>query len=611
MTKLKKLIPNFRSPAYRLVGETARKNWWLIGINLVTNLVSAVLEGSTLGVIYLAVGYLTGTDDPGTDTPTNPTIAKTLAKILPLPPEQMFLVLIFGAVVLQIGLSVTNYLNRVSTAYLSAKAQPYVTGKVFERIMTFSYGCVSRYKVGDLVFFANDAALAVDLQITYFNNLLLGMSFSLMYLVIIVRLSPILAGAATVLILAVAYVQYKLIPRLRRVVKRVTASQVESAKYITQSIQALRLLHTFGTQPQTLTGANQLLGKIQQQLQKRAVVLYLPEPILDTLPMVALGILAASAVLFEGGKATILPLLLTFLLALQRLSGRLKGTSGTITFLVDNSARMVRLETILDQRDKVFEHSGTQAFTGLREDIEFKSVSLSYSNDENFALKNLTFTLPQNKVTALVGESGAGKSSIVDLFIGLYQPTAGDIVVNGRPLADYRLEDWRRDIGVVSQDTFIFNDSILENLRYGRPSASLDDVVEAAKAAQAHTFILALPDGYETVVGERGYKLSGGQRQRLALARALIKQPEILILDEATSALDSESEKLIQQALEQFQKERTVIVIAHRLSTIAEADQILVLERGEVVEHGTHKSLLHQGERYARYWKLQSSQVAV
>ncbi|AOY83942.1 ABC transporter ATP-binding protein [Moorena producens JHB] len=610
MTKLKKLIPNFRSPAYVLVGETARRNWWLIGMNLVTNLVSAVLEGSTLGVIYLAIGYLTGTDDPGTDTPTNPTIAKTLAKILPLPPEQMFLILIFGAVVLQIGLSLSNYLNKVSTAYLSAKAQPYVTGKVFERIMTFSYGCVSRYKVGDLVLFTNDAAFAVDRNITQFNNLVVSLSFSLVYLVIIVRLSPILAVAATVLILAVAYVQYKLIPRLRRVVKRVTASQVESAKYITQSIQALRLLHTFGTQPQTLTGANQILGKIEKQLKKRALVFFLPEPILDTLPMVALGILAASAVLFEGGKATILPLLLTFLLALQRLSGRLKATSNTITMFVDNSARMVRLETILDQRDKVFEHSGTEPFTRLREDIEFKSVSLSYSNDDNLALNNLTFTLPRHQVTALVGESGAGKSSIIDLFIGLYQPTAGHILVNGRPLADYCLEDWRQQIGVVSQDTFIFNDSILENLRYGRPSASLDEVVEAAIAAQAHKFILALPDGYETVVGERGYKLSGGQRQRLALARALIKQPEILILDEATSALDSESEKLIQQALEQFQKERTVIVIAHRLSTIAEADQILVLERGELVEHGTHKSLLHQGERYARYWQLQSSQVA-
>ena len=183
--------------------------------------------------------------------------------------------------------------------------------------------------------------------------------------------------------------------------------------------------------------------------------------------------------------------------------------------------------------------------------------------------------------------------------------------MNGRALSEYCLEDWRRYIGLVSQDTFIFNDSILENLRYGRPEASLDEVLESAKLAQAHKFILALPEGYETVVGERGYRLSGGQRQRLALARALVKQPEILVLDEATSALDSESEKLIQEALAQFQKDRTVIVVAHRLSTIADADQILVLDRGEIVEQGSHFSLLQRGGRYARYWRLQSSTVAV
>ncbi len=603
-------MAHLQSPANQLVLETARKNWWLIALNLLTNLVGAVLEGSTLGVIYLAIAFLTESGETGADTPTNPGIVQTLAVIVPLPPEHMFLLLICGAVLLQVGLSFSNYLNKVSTAYLSAKAQPYVTGKIFERIMTFSYGCVSRYKVGDLVLYANNAGGAVNLQITHFNALIVGLSFSLVYLVVIVRLSPTLAGAATALILSVAYVQYKLIPRLRRVVKRVTESQVELAKYITQSIQALRLLHTFGTQKQTITGTNGLLGKMEKQLKKRALVFYLPEPILETLPMIALGILAASAVLFEDGQTAILPLLLTFLLALQRLSTRLKATSGAVTKFADNSARMARLETILNKKDKVFEHSGSKPFTRLREDIEFKSVKLSYSNDDEFALNNLTFTLPRNQVTALVGESGAGKSSIIDLFLGLYQPTAGQILVNGTPLADYRLENWRQHIGVVSQDTFIFNDSILENLRYGRPSASLDEVVEAAKAAQAHKFILALPDGYKTIVGERGYRLSGGQRQRLALARALVKEPEILILDEATSALDSESEKLIQQALEKFQKERTVIVVAHRLSTIAEADQILVLERGEVVEHGTHNSLLHQGERYARYWKLQSSQVA-
>lgn len=606
MLAVKKLVRNLHSPAYRLVAETARSNWLLMTVNLATNVFSALLEGSTLGIIYLAIAYLTASSETGTSASANSAMMQMLSETVPLPPEQMFLLLIIGAVLLQMFLSCSNYANKVATAHISAKAQTYVTSKVFERIMTFSYGCVSRYKVGDLVMFANDAALAVDRQIEEINSIVVSVSFSLVYLVVIVRLSPVLAAAAALLTLIVASVQYKLIPRLRQVARRVTATQVESAKYMTESVQALRLLHTFGTQQSTIEKATWLLGKTREQLQKRAFIYYLPEPILDTLPMIALAILAASAVLFQDGQSTILPMLLTFLLALQRLSVRLKATATTFTRFADNSARMLRLEAILDQRDKEFERSGTETFKGLEGDIEFQSVSLSYGQDDTFALKDVTFAIPRNQVIALVGESGAGKSSIVDLLMGIYQPTTGQIVVNDRPLSAYCLKDWRQHIGVVSQDTFIFNDSILENLRYGRPEASRDDVVDCAKAAQAHEFILALPEGYETVVGERGYRLSGGQRQRLALARALVKQPEILILDEATSALDSESERLIQQALERFQKDRTVIVVAHRLSTIVDADQILVLEQGKIIERGSHIDLISKGGIYERYWNIQS-----
>ncbi|WP_254047922.1 ABC transporter ATP-binding protein [Synechococcus sp. BDU 130192] len=600
---VKKILRNLRSPAYQLVLETAQKNWGLIVVNLTTNILSALLEGSTLGVIYLAASYLSTPGEAQADSQ----LMQTLATLLPLPPKQMFLVLIGAAVGLQILLSLSNYTNKVSAASLSAKAQPHVTGKVFERTMAFSYGCVSRYKVGDLVLFANDAALAVDRQITQFNNIAVNLSFAVMYLMVIVRLSPVLALAAALLTLAVALVQYKVIPRLRHVVYQVTQTQVESAKYITESIQALRLLHTFGMQRKTVEIANLLLDKTREQLQKRAYIFYLPEPIMDAVPMISIGVLAILAVLFQGTETNVLPVLLTFLLVLQRLSARLKATVSTITVFVDNSARMFRLKTILDRQDKEFEQSGDEPFVGLKNDIEFQSVSLSYLNDGAFALKDLTFTIPRNRVLALVGESGAGKSSIVDVLVGLYRPTAGTILVNGKPLDNYRLEDWRQHIGVVSQDTFIFNDSILENLRYGYQSATLDEVMEAAQAAQAHEFIMALPDGYETVVGERGYRLSGGQRQRLALARALIKRPEILVLDEATSALDSESERLIQQALDQFKKDRTVIVVAHRLSTITGADEILVLDRGQIVERGRHLSLLRQDGRYARCWELQSS----
>lgn len=607
---MKKLFRIIQSPAYQLVLETTQQNWGLIVINMVTNVLSALLEGSTLGIIYIAVSYLSTPSGVEGRQPADSGMMQTLSVLLPLPPDQMFLVLIGGAVGLQIFLSLSNYANNVSAASLSAKAQTYVTGKVFERTMTFSYGCVSRYKVGDLVLFANDAAIAVDRQIIQINKIAISLSFVLIYLVLIVRLSVVLALAAAVLTLGVGFVQYQLIPRLRRVVQSVMATQVESAKYITESIQALRLLHTFGMQHHAVKNTHYLLCKTQEQLQKRAFIFYVPEPIMDAVPMIAIGVLAVTAVILQGTNANILPVLITFLLVLKRLSSRLKSIINTITLLVDNSARMFRLETILNLQDKEFEHSGNMSFAGLQDDIEFRSVSLSYSNDEKFAVQDLTFTIPRNKVIALVGKSGAGKSSIVDLLVGLYQPTTGEIMVNGKPLSKYNLREWRQKIGVVSQDTFVFNNSILENLRYGRQSATLDEVIDAAKMAQAHEFISALPESYETVVGERGYRLSGGQRQRLALARALIQQPEIFVLDEATSALDSESEKLIQQALERFQQGRTVIMVAHRLSTIMEADEIFVLDRGQIVEQGSHLALLRQGGRYARYWELQSSTVA-
>jgi ATP-binding cassette, subfamily B, bacterial MsbA len=592
-----------------LVAETARQNWLLIVFNLFTNVLSALLEGSTLGIIFLAVSCLTEANSPSARTPASPIIH--LLSILPSSPERRFLILIMGATILQVLLSMSNYINKVVTAYLSACAQSYVMGKTFERIMTFSYDCVSRYKVGDLVIFATDSGLAVDRQIIFFNDMAVSLSFSIIYLFVIVRLSPVLAVAASILTFLLALVQLNLLPRLRKIVRRVNDAQIESAKYMTESIQALKLLHIFGTQKTVVNTANELLYKTQNHLQRRAFLFYLAEPILDVIPILALAILAAFAVIFKGNQSAILPMLLTFLIALQRLSARLKSVASTAARLADNSAKMLRLDNILSLEEKRFEQSGSQPFVNLSNSIRFKDVSLSYFKENSFALKDITFEIPYNRVTALVGESGAGKSSIVDMLVGLYQPTSGDILVNGSGLENYCLSDWRQSIGVVSQDTFIFNTSILENLRYGRPNASFDEVIDATKSAQAHDFILALPEGYKTIVGERGYILSGGQRQRLALARALIKQPEILILDEATSALDSESEKLIQQALAQFKSGRTVIVIAHRLSTIVEADQILVLERGQIVEQGTHGSLLQGHGRYARYWQLQSNLARV
>jgi ATP-binding cassette subfamily B protein/subfamily B ATP-binding cassette protein MsbA len=209
-------------------------------------------------------------------------------------------------------------------------------------------------------------------------------------------------------------------------------------------------------------------------------------------------------------------------------------------------------------------------------------------------------------MVALVGASGSGKSSIINLILGLYQPTAGQILLDGLALQAYDLASWRRMIGVVDQDTLIFSNSIADNIRFGKPTASDAEVIAAAKIANAHSFISESPQGYNTEVGDRGHRLSGGQRQRIAIARAVIHDPALLLFDEATSALDSQSERLIQESLEELRKERTLVIIAHRLSTIVKADEIIVLDSGQIVEQGTHQQLLAKGGRYAAMWQLQA-----
>jgi subfamily B ATP-binding cassette protein MsbA len=220
-------------------------------------------------------------------------------------------------------------------------------------------------------------------------------------------------------------------------------------------------------------------------------------------------------------------------------------------------------------------------------------------------LSEVSFRLSKGKVVALVGPSGAGKTTAADLLPRFYDPTSGQILMDGVPLTSLRRASLRGLLGVVSQDTVLINDSVRANIAYGSPNATREQIEEAARAANAAAFIETLPHGYDTTLGERGTRLSGGQRQRIAIARALLRDPPILILDEATSALDTESERLVQQAIARLMRQRTVLVIAHRLATVRDADEIVVLDAGQVVQRGTHEELLRMGGLYRRLYDLQ------
>jgi subfamily B ATP-binding cassette protein MsbA len=323
-----------------------------------------------------------------------------------------------------------------------------------------------------------------------------------------------------------------------------------------------------------------------------------------------LGVIIVAGIMYFGGVLVLRDasglnpeVFIGFLVIFASLIQPAKNFSNGITSVQKGTISAKRIFEVIDAKSAIVSRPGSVELKEFREYIEFRNVSFAYEREP--VLKNINLRIEKGRTIALVGPSGGGKSTLADLIPRFYDPVEGEVVIDGISLRDYDLESVRRHIGVVTQESILFNDTVYNNIAFGMKNAAEDDVIRAAKIANAHDFIMEMEAGYQTMIGERGSKLSGGQRQRLSIARAVLRNPPILILDEATSALDSESERLVQEALANLMQDRTAIVIAHRLSTIQHADEIVVIQNGTIVERGRHHDLIEQGGLYRKLHEIQ------
>ena len=479
---------------------------------------------------------------------------------------------------------------------------------VYAKVMRLPMGFFSEERKGDIIARMSGDVGEVENSITSSLDMLIKSPIMIiLYFITLIATSWKLTLFTVLVLPAMGWLMGKVGRKLKRQSLEAQGKWSDTMSQLEETLGGLRIIKAFIAEDRMINRFTRCSNELRDAVNKVAMRQALAHPMSEFL-----GTILIVSVLWFGGALILghnssltAPTFIFYMVILYSVINPLKDFAKAGYNIPKGLASMERVDKILKAENNIKEIPNPKPLTGMNDRIEFKDISFSYDGKRE-VLKHVNLTVPKGKTVALVGQSGSGKSTLVDLLPRYHDVQGGDITIDGTSIKDVRIADLRSLIGNVNQEAILFNDTFFNNIAFGVENATMEQVIEAAKIANAHDFIMEKPEGYNTNIGDRGGKLSGGQRQRVSIARAILKNPPILILDEATSALDTESERLVQEALERLMKTRTTIAIAHRLSTIKNADEICVLYEGEIVERGRHEELLELDGYYKRLNDMQS-----
>lgn len=592
--------------AYRLLLRFALRYPTMVVLTIVLGFSGALFNGiSTALIIPLLQEYLGQGSNLLTDAP--PALQNIMEFFEQFSGRQKLLVMttaVFGMLILK---NATAYLTALVSTYLSRRLVNEMRLEGIQLLLEFDLAYFAGQKVGNLINIINHevgrTANAVRLGVSMMTTLITIFVFSVM----LVLLSWQLTLLASIFLTLVLVVNQWFVGKARSYGRLLSQKSKDYSNKLIEILSGIRLIKTVSYENTEYQRISQLIRE-REQAEFRSQMNYAAIPPLNEFGgiITVLGLVVLGNTVFGSNLDSRPAILMTYLLILFRLLPFVSRINGERSRFANNAPSAEITAAFLIPDDKPRMSDGPLNYTGISQGLCFENLSFAYPGQSDLVLRDINLTVPKGQTLALVGASGAGKSTLVDLVPRFYDPTDGCITLDGEDIRQFSLSSLRQQLGIVSQDTFLFNNTIRYNLTYGLADVDEEALWDAIRRANAHEFLEKLPNGLETEIGDRGVLLSGGQRQRLAIARALLRNPSILILDEATSALDTVSERLVQEAIDELCRDRTTLVIAHRLSTIQQAHQIAVLDRGQVVEVGTHQSLLErQKGHYAKLHAMQ------